>query len=95
MKLPENREILEIVPNWESIPIDKLWLLLSLNKILVSLNSKKLICPYCCHYGTVEDHERLEIICPECGLVIGDETIPPEVRLKIVLAFLQELNYPN
>lgn len=92
VELSESQELLEIISNWESIPVPKLWLMLSLNKVLVHLNSHKLICPYCYHYGTIQDPESNEIICGECGSVIGDEIIQPEERFRLILEFLKRSN---
>jgi len=89
LNLPESQELLDLIENWQSASIPRLWLILVLNKWLVDLNSDKLICPQCYYYGTREDYERNEIICERCGFVIRDEIIPPRERLEMILGLLE------
>lgn len=95
INLTESQEVLNLIDNWQSVTIPKIWLFLSLNKILVNLNSQKLICPECHHYGTIEANERSETVFERCGLVIGDEVVPPRERLEMILAFLERARPPS
>jgi len=89
LSLPESSEILNLLENWRAEPIPKLWLILALNKCIVNLNSVKSICPECHHFGTIADSENQEVICPSCGLVIGDEVISQHERMDMILEFLE------
>jgi len=85
ISLRESQEVLNLIENWQNAPVHRIWLILSLNKLLVDLNSQKLICPECHHYTI----ERNEVVCERCGFVVGDEIIPPRERLEMILAFLE------
>lgn len=87
VKLSENQEILKIMPQWNEIPIPKLWGIVVLNKLLVECNLEKLVCPNCYSFDVVE--EGYENVCRKCGFVIGDEIIPAEKRLEIILNHLK------
>jgi DNA-binding transcriptional ArsR family regulator len=89
LDITESEEILNLIDDWQNIPMPKIWSILALNKTLVNLNSEKRICPECHHYGTIEDNERNEIVCESCGCVVGDEIIQPRERLEMILAFLE------
>jgi DNA-binding transcriptional ArsR family regulator len=86
-KLPESQEILEIIPQRSEMPICKLWGILVLNKFLVECNLERLVCPNCYSFDVAE--EGYENVCRKCGFVIGDEIIPAEKRLEIILDHLR------
>ena len=88
---PNSQELLGMIPNWEDLPINKLWLILFLDQFLLYLNSEKMICPYCYHYPTIAPPHAVEIVCPKCANVIEDETISSEIRFKFIRYFLGKL----
>lgn len=84
--LPENKDLLESqelfegFPEWEELSPDEYYSMLKTNHDL----TEKAICPLCFHIGTVEDRSTNEIICRNCGYVMGDEPIPLRKRVEAI-----------
>jgi DNA-binding HxlR family transcriptional regulator len=89
----DSQQVLAAIPNWQQVPMDKLYWILLLNKELVRLSSNQLLCPECYSYRTIVDGEHNEVICGRCGLIIEDVTIPAEKRLEFILSFLVKNNF--
>jgi predicted transcriptional regulator len=85
----EGREVLDNIENCQDMPITKIWLILALNDILKDWNSKQLICPECYSLKIATNDIANETVCEKCGFVIGNEIIPLDKRLKIILTFIE------